>query len=70
MSIQTDDAEKIIGDLGGNAKTAAFFEVTPGAVSQWLYNGIPKDKLKYLKLARPDLFPKTTKRRRSQVTPP
>ncbi|MFM9438064.1 DNA-binding transcriptional regulator YdaS (Cro superfamily) [Janthinobacterium sp. CG_23.3] len=48
--------EKVIELLGGNAKTAALCEVTPGAVSQWLHNGIPKAQLKFLKLARPDVF--------------
>ncbi|MEC5164045.1 hypothetical protein [Janthinobacterium sp. CG_S6] len=48
--------EKVIELLGGNAKTAALCEVTPGAVSQWIHNGIPKAQLKFLKLARPDVF--------------
>lgn len=54
----TLEPEEVIERLGGNARTAEFFEVTPGAVSQWLQNGIPKDKIKILKLARPDIFRK------------
>lgn len=42
--------------LGGNAKAAEFCEVTPGAVSQWLYRGIPKAQLKFLRVARPEIF--------------
>lgn len=52
------DAPKIIDLLGGTTKTAALCDITPGAVSQWRHAGIPKSQLKYLKLARPDLFPK------------
>lgn len=50
------DTQKIISLLGGNAKTAELCQVTPGAVSQWLHSGIPKHQLKFLKLARPDVF--------------
>ena len=50
------DTKKIISLLGGNAKTAKLCQVTPGAVSQWLHVGIPKHQLKFLKLARPDVF--------------
>lgn len=48
--------KEVIELLGGNAKTAEFCEVTPGAVSQWLRNGIPKAQMKFIKAARPDLF--------------
>ena len=70
MSNQIDSPEKIIESLGGNAKTAALCEVTPGAVSQWLHNGIPKAQLRFIKLARPDLFPKPPKRRKADRVPP
>ena len=50
------DTSKIIERLGGTTKTAALFQVTPGAVSQWLENGIPKARLMYLEIARPDVF--------------
>jgi predicted transcriptional regulator len=56
MSNEKVDAEQVIAKLGGNAKTAELCEVTPGAVSQWLHNGIPRAQLKFLKLARPDVF--------------
>lgn len=49
--------EQVIERLGGNAKTAALCEVTPGAVSQWVHNGIPKAQLKFIKAVRPDIFP-------------
>ena len=58
------DAKKIIERIGGTVKTAELCQVTPGAVSQWLDAGIPKARLMYLRLARPDAFvepPPTTK---------
>jgi hypothetical protein len=50
------EPKEVIVRLGGNAKTAELCEVTPGAVSQWLRNGIPKAQLKFIRLARPDIF--------------
>lgn len=50
------EAEEVIERLGGNARTAELCEVTPGAVSQWLTNGLPKSQRKFLRLARPDVF--------------
>jgi hypothetical protein len=55
MSIENDPA-KVIELLGGNAETARLCEVSRSAVSQWIANGIPKAQLKFLKLARPDIF--------------
>lgn len=50
------DTKQIIEKLGGTAETARLCEVTMAAVSQWRENGIPKTQLKFLKLARPDVF--------------
>lgn len=52
------EPEEVIERLGGNARTAELCDITPGAVSQWIHNGIPKTQLKFLKLARPDIFKK------------
>ena len=46
----------IIDALGGTYKTAKLCEVAPGAVSQWRKHGIPKSRLMFLRLARPDVF--------------
>lgn len=65
------DHSEIIDALDGTTKVAALCEVSPQAVSQWRNKGIPKQQLRYLKLARPDVFgdePKPTKKRR--VPPP
>lgn len=51
-------ATEIIQRLGGATKTAALCEVSIQAVSQWNRNGIPKARLQFLQLARPDVFPK------------
>jgi hypothetical protein len=48
--------EEIIKELGGTTRAAELCEVTPGAVSQWLKNGIPKHQRKFLRTVRPDLF--------------
>lgn len=50
------NATEIIQRLGGPTKTAELCEVTTQAVSQWQHNGIPKARLKFLELARPDVF--------------
>jgi hypothetical protein len=50
------NAKHIIKSLGGVAATARLCEVSNAAVSQWSDNGIPKPRLMYLRLARPDIF--------------
>lgn len=65
MNTNIDSRPKeIIRRLGGSTKTAELCEITTGAVSQWKKKGIPKPRLMFLKLARPDVFgllpPKTT----------
>lgn len=52
------NATEIIQRLGGTSKTAALCEVSAQAVSQWNRNGIPKARMQFLQLARPDVFPK------------
>lgn len=50
------DTQEIITRLGGTAKAAALCDVTPSAVSQWIRSGIPRARLMFLTLARPDIF--------------
>lgn len=50
------NATEIIRKLGGPARAAVLFEISIQAVSQWQQNGIPKARLQYLRLARPDVF--------------
>ena len=51
------NVEKIMITLGGTSAAARFFEVNPSAISQWKKaNHIPRARLKWLKVMRPDLF--------------
>ena len=52
------DVDKIIRDLGGSAKVAELCGIgTVQAVSMWsARKKIPKARLMFLKLARPDIF--------------
>ncbi len=60
-------ADEIIDALGGTSETARLCEVEPPSVSDWRKHGIPKPRLMFLKLARPDIFGLKRKRR---VPPP
>lgn len=52
------DSHKLLKLLGGNARVAELWDVTPGAVSQWHVNGVPGDFIKFLRAARPDVIKK------------
>ena len=45
---------QIIDGLDGTGAVADLCEIDPGAVSQWRRKGIPKSRVKFLRLARPD----------------
>lgn len=47
---------ELIDKLGGTTKAAEFFEVKPSSISEWRRTGLPKARMMYLRLARPDLF--------------
>jgi hypothetical protein len=46
---------RLIDALGGTVAAARVFEVRPQAVSQWRRQGIPKPRMMFLALLRPDL---------------
>ena len=48
--------DQIIEALGGTSETARLFNIAAASVSEWRKEGIPKSRLMYLKLARPELF--------------
>lgn len=50
------DPNQLIDQLGGTSKVAQLCEVTKASVSQWRTNGIPRARLMFLRLARPELF--------------
>lgn len=50
------DANHLIDFLGGTGAVAKLCEVEPASVSEWRRKGIPKARLMFLRLARPDAF--------------
>ena len=50
--------ETIIQALGGTAAVARLCEVKAPSVSVWKKKGIPRARLQFLRLLRPDLFKK------------
>jgi hypothetical protein len=57
-------SSQIIDALGGTSETARLCEVQPASVSEWRKTGIPKARLMFIRLARPELFSKPAPRRR------
>lgn len=53
---QNTEANRVISLLGGTSATALLCGITPGAVTQWRANGIPRTQRKYLEVVRPDIF--------------
>ncbi|RQM44724.1 hypothetical protein EHZ19_26830 [Paraburkholderia bannensis] len=49
-------ASRIIDSLGGTGEVARLCDVDPAAVSQWRRNGIPKARLQFIRLARPEVL--------------
>jgi hypothetical protein len=56
MDPKQTDASRIIDALGGTSEVAQLCEVYPSAVSQWRTDGIPRARMMFLRLARPDVF--------------
>jgi hypothetical protein len=56
MDQKTVDPNTIIDRLGGPTKVAELCEIKVPSVCEWRHNGIPKARLMYLRLARPDVF--------------
>jgi hypothetical protein len=56
--MKTIEPDFIVKSLGGITATAKMFEIKPPSVAEWLSKKhIPKARVMYLKLVRPDLFP-------------
>lgn len=50
------DTNDLIDKLGGTTEVARIFGIKPPSVSEWRVSGIPKARLMYLRLLRPDVF--------------
>ena len=46
----------IIDALGGTFRVAELCEVRPPSVSDWKKHGIPRARMMFLRIARPDVF--------------
>jgi hypothetical protein len=53
---QDQEAGRVIDALGGTGEVARLCEVSDAAVSQWRRDGIPKARIQFLRLARPEVF--------------
>jgi hypothetical protein len=60
---------QIIDALGGTSETARLCEVQPASVSEWRKTGIPKARMMFIRLARPDIFGHTPPQRRKSDKP-
>ncbi|WP_185734274.1 hypothetical protein [Burkholderia stagnalis] len=49
-------ASEIIDRLGGTGAVADLFEIEDAAVSQWRRNGIPKPRMQFISVTRPDVL--------------
>jgi hypothetical protein len=47
---------EIIEALGGTFRVAELCEVRPPSVSDWKKHGIPRARMMFLRVARPDVF--------------
>lgn len=50
------DPNVVIDRLGGTTAVAKLCDCRPPSVHQWRTDGIPKYRLQFLRLARPDVF--------------
>jgi hypothetical protein len=55
MKTETESS-RLIDALGGTGAVAKLCDVLPSAVSQWRTDGIPRARLMYLRVVRPDVF--------------
>lgn len=55
MKRKHPDSE-LIDRLGGTGEVARLCEVQPPSVSEWRYCGIPRARIKFLRLVRPEMF--------------
>lgn len=56
LHMSHESPSEIIDRLGGTVAVARLCEVEPPSVSEWRHRGIPRARLMYLKLAKPEVF--------------
>lgn len=56
LKMELEKDSEIIDKFGGTTAVACLCDVSPQAVSKWKRYGVPKYRLKYLKLLKPELF--------------
>jgi hypothetical protein len=59
---------ELIDKLGGTTKAAEFFDVSAPSISEWRKTGLPRARMMYLRLARPDLFGEDRRKSKSRTT--
>jgi len=62
------NASVIIEALGGTYRVAELCEVRPPSVSDWKKHGIPRARMMFLKIARPEVFKALDEGMRAQET--
>jgi len=70
IKTETPSASEIIDRIGGTAAVAELCEVKSPSVSEWRHKGIPKARLQFLRLARPDVSEQTPDRGASRLLLP
>ena len=56
----------LIDAAGGTAEVARLCEITQPSVSDWRKTGIPKARLMFLRLVRPDVFGEPKRKRQER----
>lgn len=54
-TVKGEDALKLIKELGGIAATAKLCQIASSSVCSWKRLGVPRARLMFIRLARPDL---------------
>lgn len=58
---------EIIDALGGTFRVAELCEVKPPSVSDWRKHGIPRARLMFLRIAKPEVFADLDAKAKSQA---
>jgi len=70
IKTENPSASEIIDRIGGTVAVAELCDVKSPSVFEWRRKGIPKARLQFLRLARPDVFRTNAGPGRKPVAPP